>query len=570
MRRRGVALAAVAAAALALPAAAWAHAALLKTFPAASAEVTTPPKQVRLLYDEAVEPRFAVVSVTDAAGHQETNGPVVRSPANPDELDVPLKDIGEGWYLVFWRVVSVDGHPVRGAFTFSVGPNAGPAPQFVIPSLSETAATPSLLVARWAMFLSMMAALGLFVLRAVIARPLVARVPGTRLRAVTIAFAVAIAVALVATPVYVLTATAQFALRSAWSVGALVPLMRVSSFGRAYLDLELLLALFAFAAAVALWVDRPERPQRSLAELLALLGALLAGGAALLAPGAAGHAAQTAPRWLSIVLDWLHLAAGSVWIGGLIGLLVLWWSLPAERRTAGLAVVVPRFSNVAFVSVLALIGSGTAAALLHLPTLSSLWQTSYGTAILWKVGLLVAAMLLASVNLLRAKPALESPEAGPGHARLLRGVVGGEAILVAAVIFAAAVLSSLAPPSKALASLGNVTAHTGPGPVASVVDANGYRLAFRVVPNKAAVPNAFSVRITRGGKPVRGADVTATFTMLDMDMPAQAYRLAETAPGVYTHTGPALVMVGHWGLSFDVEPRGAQPFTVLFVDRANG
>ena len=568
--RRAAALAAVVAAALAVPAAAWAHAALLKTFPAASQEVTTPPAQVRLVYDEVIEPRFAVVSVTDAAGHQETSGPVERSAANPYELAVPLKRIGEGWYLVFWRVISADGHPVRGAFTFSVGPNAGPAPEFVIPSLSETAATPSLLTARLVMFLSMMAALGLFVLRAVIARPLVSRVPGTRLRALTIAFGVAIAIALVAAPVYVLMATAQFALRSAWSVGALVPLMHVSSFGRAYLDFELLLALFAFAAGVALWVDRPERPQRSLAELLSLLGALLAGGAALLAPGAAGHAAQTAPRALSIVLDWMHLAAGSVWIGGLIGLLVLWWSTAADRRTAALAAVVPRFSNVAFLSVLALIGSGTGAALLHLPTLASLWQTSYGTAILVKVGLLAAAMVLASVNLFRTKPALDGPEPGPGPARVLRGLVGGEAILVAAAIFAAAVLSSLPPPSSALASIGKASAHTGPGPVSSVVVANGYRIALHVLPNKAAVPNVFSVDITRGGKPVRNADVIGTFTMLDMEMPSQSYRLAETAPGVYVHSGPALVMVGHWGLSFDIEPRGAQPFTVLFVDRANG
>ncbi len=125
------------------------------------------------------------------------DGPVSRSPANPYEIDVPLKRIGEGWYLVFWRVISADGPPVRGVFTFSVGPNAGPIPQFQISSLSETAATPSLLTARWAMFLSMMTALGLFVLRAVIARPLVQRVcRGTRLRPLTIAFAVAIAVAL--------------------------------------------------------------------------------------------------------------------------------------------------------------------------------------------------------------------------------------------------------------------------------------------------------------------------------------------------------------------------------------
>ena len=93
---------------------------------------------------------------------------------------------------------------------------------------------------------------------------------------------------------------------------------------------------------------------------------------------------------------------------------------------------------------------------------------------------------------------------------------------------------------------------------------------MRVTPNRAAVPNSFAVRITRGGQPVRGADVTATFAMLDMEMGTQEYRLAETAPGLYQHAAPALVMVGHWGLSFGVAPRGEKPFDVLLVDRANG
>ncbi len=569
--RRLLTFGAVAAAALLLPAAAWAHAALLKTFPAASAEVDTPPVEVRLIYDEAVEPRFAIVSVTDAAAHQEVDGAVRRSAANVDEIDVPLKRVREGWYLVFWRAISVDGHPVRGAFTFSVGPNPGPPPQFVIPSLSETATTPGLLTFRWLTFLSFMIALGLFALRTVIARPLVARASGTSLRAVSVAFWIALAVALVAAPVYVLVATAQFALRSVWSLGALVPLMRVSAFGRGYLDLELLLALFGAAAAAALWLDRPERGRRSVAGLLSLWGALLAAGAVLLAPGASGHAAQTAPRALSLVFDWLHLGAGSIWLGGLVGLVVLWRGLPAAARISGLAVVVPRFSNVAFCSVMALLGSGIGASLLHLPTLASLWQTSYGKAILAKSALLLCAMLVASVNLLRTKPALQR-QAGdaPGAARLLRRLVGVEAVLVAGAVFAAAILSSLPPPPRALASLGKPSAHTGPGPVASIVDEAGYRLELRVTPNKAAVSNDFAVRVTHGGAPVRGATVVATFTMLDMEMPTQSYRLAEASPGLYEHSAPALVMVGHWGLSFEIQPPGKQPFTVLLDDRANG
>ncbi|MDX6440735.1 MAG: copper transport protein [Gaiellaceae bacterium] len=553
------------AAALALPAAALAHAALLRTTPSASVTVNAPPEQVALVYSEAVEPRFAIVSVTDAGAQPQTVGPPHRSAANPDELDVPLKHLRRGWYLVVWRVISVDGHPVRGAFTFAVGPNAGPAPQFKIPSLSETAATPTLVTARWIVFLSLMTAIGLFVLRVTVVRPL--RGPP---RALSAAFWSATAVALVAVPIYALLATSKFALRSFWSLGALIPLLRTSAFGRGYLDLELLLALFAVAAGIALWVDRPDRDRRSVAELLALCGAALAGGAVLLAPGAAGHAAQTAPRSLALLLDWLHLVAGSLWIGGLIGLLVLWRSLPAARRLAGLAVCVPRFSNVALGSVILLFGSGVGASILHLPTLASLWQTSYGQAIIVKASLLLCAIAVASGNLLRTVPALSASEPPMSAAVLLRRLVSVEVLLVAAAIAVAAVLSSLPPPSKALASIGGASARTGPGPVTRVVDKNGYRLEFHVLPNRAAVTNQFAVRIERGGSPLRGADVTATVTMLDMEMPAQSYKLSEVSPGLYEHSAPALVMVGHWGLSFAIAPPGATPFTVLLVDRANG
>jgi copper transport protein len=561
--RRAVVIA-FAAGALAFPASAFAHAALLRTIPAASGEVNTAPRFVGLVYSEAVEPRFAIVSVTDAGGRVQTTGAPHRSAANPDELDVPLRPLRQGWYLVVWRVISVDGHPVRGAYTFAVGPNPGPSPAFVIPSLSETAATPTLVAARWVVFLSLLCAIGLFVLRQIVVRPL--RGPP---RALAISFATALAVALVAVPVYTLLATAQFALRSFWSFGALVPLLRTSAFGRGYVDLELMLALFAVAATIALHLDRPERERRSVAELLALGGALLAAGAALVAPGVSGHAGQTSPRWLALGLDWAHLAAGALWLGGLVGLLVLWRSLPAARRLAGLAVTVPRFSKLALGSVTVLLGSGVAAAVIHLPTLDSLWHTSYGQAIVVKASLLLAAMLVASFNLLKTTPALRRPDPPLSAAVLLRRLVSGEVVLVVSAVAVAAVLSSVAPPPKALASIGSAS-HAGPGPVTRAFEKSGYEVQLQVEPNRAAVPNDFTVRVMRGGAPVREADVTATFTMLDMQMPSQSYKLDEIAPGVYARSSPALVMVGHWGISVEVTPRGATPFSVVLVDRAGG
>ena len=67
-----------------------------------------------------------------------------RSAGDPTRSSSRCSDLPEGWYLVYWRVISADGHPVRGAFTFAVGPNPGPPPQFVVPSTRETAATPRL------------------------------------------------------------------------------------------------------------------------------------------------------------------------------------------------------------------------------------------------------------------------------------------------------------------------------------------------------------------------------------------------------------------------------------------
>ena len=557
-------------AAFALPAAASAHAYIVKTVPAASVAVNTPPSAVQLTYDEAVEPRLAIISVTDVHGHSVTDGPVTRSPADPDTLVVPLKRVPEGWYLVYWRAISVDGHPVQGAFTFAVGPNEGPLPQFPVPHIAGTATSTPLVIAKWLAFLTVMTAIGLFVLRMLIAQPLVRRVDGTSLRPLSIAFGVAGALGLVAVPVYLEEATAIDSLHSFFDLGGVVSLWRATASGRGYVDVWICFALFVAAAAVAILVDRPRREHRSIAALLALSGALAAAAATLVLPGAIGHAGQTAPRGLSVLLDWLHLASGSVWIGGLVGLLVVWATLPAARRVAGLAVCVPRFSNVAFFSVLLLLGTGVGASILHLPTLDALWLTSYGKAILVKSGILLAAMLLASVNLLRTTPGLSRPEQGEGSARLLRGLVTGEAVLVAGAVLVAAILSSLAPPPPAFAKEGSALAKVGPGRVAETVRQGGYTLQVLVDPNKAVQSNSFALRLTKGGKPVQGADVTLTFSMLDMQMPTLEYQLEETSPGVYTRKASALVMVGHWGLTFDVAPKGATPFTAVVVDRANG
>jgi copper transport protein len=275
----------------------------------------------------------------------------------------------------------------------------------------------------------------------------------------------------------------------------------------------------------------------------------------LIVPGTSGHPGTASPRGVAIALDAVHLAAGSIWLGGLIGLVVLW---PVDGRT------IARFSNVAIGAVLALVATGIGASLVHLPTLASLWETGYGQALLVKIALLLVALVLGAVNLLRTRPRLVAGETASGRP------ITGEVVLLGGAVFAAAILTSLAPPARAVAEIGKPVATVGPGPVAQTIEHNGYTLRFGVTPNQAAANNRFAVSLRRDGRPIPGASLTASFAMLDMEMGRQAFRLPETAPGTYGREAPALVMVGRWGVTLDVEPPGAEPFSVTILDHAEG
>ena len=508
--RRAAALAA-ALAALVAPAAAAAHPALVRTDPTAGVVEDTAPPRIALTFADPVEHAFSAVSVTNANGKRQTVGGPRRAPDDSRTLIAPVGALTEGWYLVYWRTVADDGHPGRGAFTFAVGPNPGPAPAFVVPSTEESSATVKLVAARWIALLAALAALGLFCFALLV-----------RERAVVIGFAVSAVVALVAIPVYTELATAELSLRSAFDLGGVVPLMRDFALGRRCLDLELGFVVFAVFAGLAL---------RTRSRLAAGV-ALVLGAGALLAPAAAAEI-DASHRAAAVVVDWLHLGAAALWIGGLAGLLL------ARRADA-------RLARIGIASILAVLASGIAASALELPSFSALWDTSFGQALLVKTGLFAVA-------------------AGLWAWKRLNAV---QAVALAAAVLASAVLVSLPPARGAVAPA--ESAQVGPGPVAHIAEANGYRVELSVDPNRAAGPNRFDLKMTKDGAPVRNAKVTAGFSMLDMEMGRQSYPLPEVAPGVYRHEGPALVMVGRWGLEFEVDPPVGPVFTVTVVDHAAG
>ena len=170
------------------------------------------------------------------------------------------------------------------------------------------------MVARWAVFLTVMTAIGLLALRLAIARPAVRRVPGTTLRGITVAFAVASTLGLVAIPIYLEESTAVDSLHSFFDVNALVPLWRTTAFGRGYVDLLICFALFTAAAWIALWVDRPEREYRSIAELLAAIGVVGAAAAVLSCrerPGTPPRPRRAGLRSRSTGSTWARARSGS-------------------------------------------------------------------------------------------------------------------------------------------------------------------------------------------------------------------------------------------------------------------
>jgi copper resistance protein C len=99
---------------------AFAHALLDKSEPARRAVLVRSPAQVRLWFNERLEPAFCALSVLDAEGRSTTAEPARVSSQNPKLLELALPVLGPGVYTVQYKVVSVDGHTVKASYTFTV------------------------------------------------------------------------------------------------------------------------------------------------------------------------------------------------------------------------------------------------------------------------------------------------------------------------------------------------------------------------------------------------------------------------------------------------------------------
>ena len=121
---------------------AQAHDALESSNPANGATVSTMPEKIELTFDHTPIAINSIVRVEDATGTDQADGPV--SIVDNQVSQAVKPGAPQGKYKVVWRVVSSDGHPIEGTFTFTAGgPNSAPS---AAPAAAADAGLPTQLV----------------------------------------------------------------------------------------------------------------------------------------------------------------------------------------------------------------------------------------------------------------------------------------------------------------------------------------------------------------------------------------------------------------------------------------
>ena len=135
LRRTAATVSAVAALTALGLAPAAAHDEVLSTSPEQGAVLESAPEQIELSYSGEIMDIGHQVLVTGPEGQSVTEGPLER---DGSQVVQPLAETGseEGTYQVVWRVVSSDGHPIEGTYTYQVGDGADTTT--AAPSLSST------------------------------------------------------------------------------------------------------------------------------------------------------------------------------------------------------------------------------------------------------------------------------------------------------------------------------------------------------------------------------------------------------------------------------------------------
>jgi copper transport protein len=549
-----------------------AHATLVSTDPGEGGRVATAPARVTLQFSEGVSLGAGYARVLAADGARVDSGGATVDGAT---LTVPLRgDLPEGGYLVTYRVVSADSHPISGAYSFAVGNGelvpAGSAGK----DTTDPGVAAALPVFRWLSFGGLALAVGVPVL-ALVCWP--GGWASDRLRRPAVWGAAALAAG----------AAGSFLLQGPYAAGAGI----ASVFDPSLLAVTAgsgngwaLLVRLAFALALPL-VLRPAwhlgvPPARGRLTVAAVLAVGL-----VVSTAAVGHPVAGPWPGLAVAVTTVHVAAMTIWLGGLAALL----AAVLRRTTAAeeLAVVLPRFSRLAFGAVVALVVSGTVQAVREVSEPAALLSTTYGWVLVAKLVLVLVVLGAAGVSRVwvqqrlgvrHSRPAArrsviahafaapaagadefvpEEEDAADLRARQqaegaaeqlpeLRRSVLIELAVAAGILVLSAVLVGLPPARAALAqpvdALLPLQGSAGPdGSVQVSVDP--------------ARPGANTVHIylfDDTGRLTQPADIRVTLTEREQDIGPLAVELLPAGPGHYVSDGLSVPGAGTWTLTVTV------------------
>lgn len=333
------------------------------------------------------------------------------------------------------------------------------------------------------------------------------------------------------------------------SLSAVGGLLTGSTYGGLWL---LRMALWAAFGAALAFTRRDSR---------ALWLALIPGALMLLVHSAFSHGAATQIATAAIVGDWLHLLVTTFWVGGLVAFAV---AIPAAHRaqthdtprTVGR--LVGYFSNYARVAVAALVVTGLYASWLHVGSVDALLTTTYGRALLIKLGLFTPLLLTAAVNLFITHRRLESGQTlWVGRFRLL---VLTEIILMVGILAMAGVLTSGVPARGVVAVREAVVPETELPSYFEMQIVNDQMIHFEVEPGYVG-ENTFTIQAADDeGQLITDASlIRLRFTNLDQDMGQSELRIEPEGPsedGYYSVSGANLSTPGRWRVRMTVQRPG--------------
>jgi copper transport protein len=554
-----------------LPAGAHAHAVVEQTQPTRGAALKQAPERVWVTFDEPVESSFGALRVFAADGGRVDVGEV-RRPTDDTVAVAVEDDLPDGAYTVTYRVVSADSHPVTGGYVFTVG-KAGGTPAAAVADLLEDGAGPVTEVAFGIVRAVSYGAIAL--LAGGLAFLLLVWLPALRRAAPggpdrdarwadaarafhvrTVRLLVAAAVAgMVATVLGIVLQAATATGGSLWSAldSGLIHDVLNTRFGEVW---KLRFTAFGVLAALLLFLP-PATASGWMAAGHGKSGparwlwvAAFATGCAYLvvSPALGGHAGAADDSALLVPLDVLHVAAMSVWVGG-VALLLL--AVPAATRvlepvdrTRLLASAITRFSTVAIAAVAALLATGVVQSILHLDSWADLVDTAFGRAILIKVAIFVALIALGAYNRRRSQPQLARLADGgeaPGRAGVaLRRALRAEVGLMVAVLAVTAALVSYSPSAGATA-----------GPFSDSADLGPARIELTVDPARAG-SNEIHVYLfdaRSGAQYDRPRRLSIAARDRERDIGPIALDVQKAGPGHYTVARADLAPAGDWTLT---------------------